>query len=652
MRSLPSGHGRYSHLKDEWAVYFPGIATDDTTKYFFQDVVEKKSLISFFDFENKLLLFSDVAPVVKFCLFVAGSRTQAAVDETLFIFFAHQVSDLQDSDRVFKLSAEDFYLLNPNTRTCPIFRSSRDAELTKAIHRRVPILLRDGVIKENAWAISLKQGLFNMTTGSQHFRTREQLELEGGYLNGNVFQCGTGDYLPLYEAKLFHQFNHRPSTFDGIPVTDRFKMKAPTIASNVIQLENPEYSILPRFWLARSLVDDACNLLGPSHFLVVFRRVTNVMTNSRNAAFAVLPRVGVSDSVQICSFERTELVCPFLAAANSIVFDYATRQKLAGGNMSIFIVNQLPIPLPSQFMQTAGWLEPTLVLTNWLLPRVLELTYTSWDLQQFARDCCWGGPPFRWDEERRFLLRCELDAIFFHLYLPTEQSGEWRPAKGETLEDLARLMQSFPTPRDAVTYIMDTFPIVRRRDEEKYNGDYRTKRVILEIYNALQDAIRTGRPYQTSLDPPPGPPIDANGKFVSYAEIAANPPPHIHLPREHANTGVELHLSDLARGFPNSAFNVRLGTQASSGRVRVTPVPTTDLRVGENVILAAPALRLHGEAVPAAIGKLGIESRSDAASGDHYVLASVRGDRGVAQARLSEAEWKNLTSIGRVENLD
>jgi hypothetical protein len=72
--------------------------------------------------------------------------------------------------------------------------------------------------------------------------------------------------------------------------------------------------------------------------------------------------------------------------------------------------------------------------------------------------------------------------------------------------DLARLRASFPTPRDAVAHITDTFPIVRRRDEKEFNGDYRTKRVILEIYDALADSIRTGQPYQTRLDPPPADP--------------------------------------------------------------------------------------------------------------------------------------------------
>ena len=119
---------------------------------------------------------------------------------------------------------------------------------------------------------------------------------------------------------------------------------------------------------------------------------------------------------------------------------------------------------------------------NWLLPRVIELTYTAWDLQPFAQDCGWDGPPFRWDEERRFLIRCELDAAYFHLY---------------------------GIERDDVDYIMETFPIVKRKDEQKY-GEYRTKRVILEIYDAMAEAGRSGQPYQTRLDPPPADPTVAH----------------------------------------------------------------------------------------------------------------------------------------------
>jgi len=139
----------------------------------------------------------------------------------------------------------------------------------------------------------------------------------------------------------------------------------------------------------------------------------------------------------------------------------------------------------------------------------LELTYTAWDLQDFARDCEWPGPPFRWDEARRFLLRCELDAAFFHLYLTAMSDGAWKPARladgavfDETPAQLAELQHHFPAPRDSVSYILDSFPIVKKRDEKAY-GSYRTKEMILSIYDDMAQAIKTGQKYQTRLDPPP-----------------------------------------------------------------------------------------------------------------------------------------------------
>ena len=151
--------------------------------------------------------------------------------------------------------------------------------------------------------------------------------------------------------------------------------------------------------------------------------------------------------------------------------------------------------------------------SNFIRSRVLELTYTAWDLEAFAQDCGWSGPPFRWDEDRRFLLRCELDAAFFHLYLGSEQ--EWGKASGDDLAASSPqspithlqspLLTAFPTPRHAVSYIMDTFPIVKRKDEAKH-GHYRTKETILQIYDALAESIATGHPYQTLLNPPPADP--------------------------------------------------------------------------------------------------------------------------------------------------
>jgi len=142
--------------------------------------------------------------------------------------------------------------------------------------------------------------------------------------------------------------------------------------------------------------------------------------------------------------------------------------------MTFFILKQLPVLPPTQYVDKCKWNDGVL-LANWIWPRALELTYTAWDLEAFAKDCGYAGPPFRWNEGRRFLLRCELDAAYFHLY---------------------------GIERDDVDYIMETFPIVKRKDEKQY-GEFRTKRAILEIYAEMSRAMETGVPYETRLAPPP-----------------------------------------------------------------------------------------------------------------------------------------------------
>lgn len=427
-----------------------GIATDDTTKDFFASLVENESLVSLYDFENKESLFAGVHRSFKLCLLVltgGGFRCKNAD----LVFFLTNTGQLSETDRHFTLSKDEFLLLNPNTKTCPIFRSKRDAEITKAIYGRTEVLVNDEK-KTNPWGIKYST-MFHMANDSHLFHTSNE---------------GRTDLLPLYEAKLFHQYNHRFATYENGDTRD----------VSETELRNPDFTVTPRYWVEETNITlkvDSIKLSQTdgtkkwnSEWFIAFRDITNT-TNERTAIFFIVPKTAVNHKAPLMLLNlELDLSMLFIAMVNSFVFDYCVRQKMGGISLTLGYVKQLPV------IDTAN----IVLLQNreFIKGRTIELIFTSHDLNAYAKDCGYEGPPFIWDEERRFIMRCELDALYFHLYDIT---------------------------RGDVEYIMETFPIVKRRDEEKHGG-YRTKRLILEIYDAMAACKANGTEYQTLLDPPPG----------------------------------------------------------------------------------------------------------------------------------------------------
>jgi hypothetical protein len=136
-------------------------------------------------------------------------------------------------------------------------------------------------------------------------------------------------------------------------------------------------------------------------------------TNRRTAVFSILPKVGLGNSASLIYTKTTSPpdLCSLFANLASFAFDYVARQNVGGSNLNYFILRQLPVLSPEASSHPCQW-QPDQTLQQWILPRVLELSYNSWELQPFARDVGYDGSPFRWDESRRFQLRCELDAVF------------------------------------------------------------------------------------------------------------------------------------------------------------------------------------------------------------------------------------------------
>lgn len=479
-----------------------GIATDDITKLLFGSFVASGRLAEVVGFENEEFIFPAVHHSVKFCKLILAGHGRA-LKRSRIAFYIRQFQQLADEDRFFSLSPDDFRLVNPNTGNCPICRSLTDAELLKAIYRRVPVLWREATkedAEDNPWRLEFSQGLFNMASASKHFFRAEDLRNMAYNLEGNLYARGNHRYLPLYEGKMLHHFDHCFSTYEGATKKQLNAGILPRPSPE--DKRNPFFVVQPQYWVDENLVDSAIGSKSPS-WLMGWRDMCRSV-DERTTISSALPRHAVGDTLLLmfpqCEREMLKLV--LIANLNSFVQDYCSRKKVGGTHIKYPVFRQLAVLPPSSHESASPW-DSRVSLGDWLGLRALELIYTAHDLVQLAQDCGFHGPPFPWDEVRRFEIRCELDAGFFHLYLPADAKGNWVPAEGESAENFASLKRHFEAPRDAVAFIMDQFPVVRERDEDAHKR-YRTKDRILEIYDAMLEAQRTGRSYQTTLNPPPG----------------------------------------------------------------------------------------------------------------------------------------------------
>jgi hypothetical protein len=468
-----------------------GIATDDTSKEFFQDIVESKALVSLLSFENEEFIFPGVHHATKFCLLAlappgAGSETPS------FVFFARQTTQVQDPGRAFGLTARDILLVNPNTRTCPTFRWARDAEIAKRVYHRLPVLVLDGGLGANPWGVQFA-AMFHMTNDSRLFKDRAEMEKDGWNLEGNAFAKGKARYLPLYEAKMVHHFDHRLGTYDGQTQAQSNQGILPRVTPE--QHVAPDFLALPWFWVPEAEVEAAIGDKWRRGWFLGWRDICR-STDERTVIAAFIPRSGVGNQFPVVfSAEVPRMGAAFGANLASIVFDFMARQKVGGTHLNYFIVNQLPVVPPATFQALIGWLIADAPAVAWFAPRVLELTYTAHDMAPFARDLGYDGPPFCWDDARRTQIRAELDAAFLHLYGLDRSDAEW---------------------------VLDSFPVLKKNEESKL-GEFRTKRLVLAVYDAMAEAQRTATAFASPLAIPPADPRAAHPATTIAPAAAARP---------------------------------------------------------------------------------------------------------------------------------
>ena len=237
-----------------------GIAMDNTNKEFFASLVESERLVSLLDFENRQSVFPGIHRSLKFCLLTI-SGTDRPIAEAEFAFFLHDTKQIEEHERRIKLTAADLALFNPNTRNCPMFRTKRDLDIARKIYRRAGVLWNENLegVHGNPWGVQLST-MFHMSNDSVLFRTRENLEQAGWTLQGNEYVKDGECHLPLYEAKLFWQFDHRYSTFARVIAEDRNKGKARSV--ELLEKEDVDFVTLPRYWVHEQYVRSKLDKTG------------------------------------------------------------------------------------------------------------------------------------------------------------------------------------------------------------------------------------------------------------------------------------------------------------------------------------------------------------------------------------------------------
>lgn len=405
-----------------------GICSDNSTQKLFAAMVNGKMLEAVLSFENEEFLFPAVHHSYKFSLLTLGKA-----ETTDFTFFNRRVSTLADERRHFTLTAEDFVLINPNTLTAPVFRSKADAELAKRIYKHVGVLWNESSPAGNPWGISFKR-LFDMSNDS------------------DLFQTAQGEHrVPLYEAKMIHQFDHRWAS----ALLDDTVAELSTLEEKC----NTAFEVRPRYWVEAQQVIERFSGELPK-YLIGWRDITNAAT-FRSVIASVVPLAAVGNTMALLfTTHAAKLEACLLGDLNSLVHDWCARQKISGLHLNFFTVNQIPTLAPSAYSQSD---------IDFIVPRVLELTYTSHSLKGWAEALGYEGEPFVFDPERRAILRAELDARYAKLYGLNEQ-------------ELRYILD--PADVYGEDYPSESFRVLKEKEIAEF-GEYRTRRLVLEAWERM-----------------------------------------------------------------------------------------------------------------------------------------------------------------------
>jgi methylase of polypeptide subunit release factors len=445
-----------------------GIVNAETCQKFLAAMIDGHRFVSVFDMTNKLGWFPSVVPNERFCLTTISGKARRY--ETIELAsYCITLEDLTSPEHAYSLNTADISLMSPQSKTLPTFVSAIAADITRKMYSHVGVLVNEDR-DYNPWRIRYVTMLHSSGDSALFAGNRFEELIAQGYELGSSsrFTKGSEQLLPLYEGKFIHLYNHRFGTFEGIPREKRFGVKAEPKDPTVKQLTDPTYEILPRYWVNSRDFDNTRRQKGLARsWMFALRNVCRGLVDARTTQGCICPALPATHSAPILLFggdpsDAAEKALLFTTMWSSIAFDFIVRQKLFGANLQKGIIYEIAAPSPSAFQRRIKDSKHDECLADRIKSIALELVYVTDSLAPFAMECGYQGPPFKWDPENRDRLCMELDAIFFHVYgLSRDEAGQ----------------------------VLDTFPILRRRDETRF-GDYRTKTIILKYFDEYSNKLQ------------------------------------------------------------------------------------------------------------------------------------------------------------------
>lgn len=456
------------------------LITGKNMKDLFQHLIKNKSFDTCFSFINRLKIFP-IGDKLQFSV-IALSSIGEANSEILMSFYTWRASELEknlesyenkmkidetnrrieEGGSLLNLNIDDFSLFNPNSQTSPLFRREMDYILVKKAYLKAPVFKKG---RNSPWKISFNR-LIDSALDSNLFNTLKQMQKYKAKPENNLYNGGkwyikeSGSikktYLPLYTGSSIWFYDYRYN--DLIPRSDKsLKKKSQQVRVSNKQHNDSYCKHVPMYWIDESIAKSKMPVNWDKNWYVGYRDISG-SDNARSFVFSSIPRYPFMSTLNVLTFElfKKEIIC-LIGNLSSIPLDFIARNKISGMHFSQFIVEQLPVFPPRIYSKP---------LYNEIQQRVLELVYTSWEMKDFAVDFGLKDSqiPFKWNFNRREILKSEIHAIFSLMY-------------GYNKKELE--------------YILSTFSRLRINELRNY-GEFLTKKLVLKAFKRFNSDPELG----------------------------------------------------------------------------------------------------------------------------------------------------------------